>query len=752
MTYPLDLLDPPGSGRVTPNPVPRAPEGTLRGDVASRNFWAAGPQGGGAPPAAPTAPAGPATPSAPAAQPTPGRALVPTDGARMVSGDRMAVPGTPYQPNFTIPQGAGPAPGAGPASTAGGLRDAAYAAGQKVSPTINAGKEWLFGAAREAAPVAAAEPAKTVLGRAGQAVSGFGSKVGAGLGQAAHVAGRIGGITATADSFGQNVEGMSNVFYSGGATLGDKVAAGVEGAGNIIGTGVMSLGSKLPIAGPLIAGAIGPNPASRLADITNDSVLDKFNPGKGFGTTRAEQRMGMTPSNAAAAPAPAAPAAPAQAQAQAQAQTPTATPAQPGFTERSPGIFQRGKNEFSDAAGLRDASFWARGEISPQNMRAANAMDARYRAQAQAGAAPGGAGGSQYQREVEDANARNAAASILSANNRSILPGGGILSAEFQQQSNRESASRRMAEQAERRPGETAAAHNARVGMSKAIMERDQRETESVRGDGTARRGQDLGYSSTTRGQDLNYGATLRGQDMDLQGRIVPKQMEIQMQMAQRQRLADLTNGSRAAGPDGKPGAVDYTAAQQRALMMGDATSAEALGKMVSNVQGQTAAAQGIDDGFQKKLASRVAIPLMKDGQPTGQRNEVEEAAMVSQMMQSHPELNQLSPAQLNEALPKLLAGQTLLQKYNKVGQDTGFGWRGEIIPSYNDQLPQLATEPAPGALSHLRPQREGFFNGIGADPNDVTLRGNAGSYNLGPLNALEAETLRGWTTPATKK
>lgn len=747
MTYPLDLLDPPGSGRVTPNPVPRAPEGTLRGDVTSRNFWAAGPQPGGAPAAAPTAPA---------AQPTPGRALVPTDGARMVSGDRMAVPGTPYRPNFTIPMGEIP-PGAGPAPASAGLRDAAYAAGQKAGPAVAAGKEWLFGAAREAAPMAAAvEPAKTSLGRAGQALSGFGSKVGSGLGKAAHVAGRIGGITATADSFGRNVEGMSNVFYSDGATLGDKVAAGVEGAGNIFGTGVMSLGNKLPIVGPLIAGAIGPNPASRLADITNDSVLDKFNPGKGFGTTRAEQMMGMTPSNAAAAPAPA----PASYQADLRRADPGDTSreqvagpgAQQGFTERSPGIFQRGKSEFSDAAGLRDASFWARGEISPQNMRAANAMDARYRAEAQASAAPGGGAGSQYQREVEDANARNAAAAMIGANQRSILPGGGILSAEFQQQSNRESATRRMAEQAERRPGETAAAHNARVGVAKAIMERDQREAESVRGDGTARRGQDLGYSSTTRGQDLNHGATLRGQDMDLQGRIVPKQMEIQMQMAQRQRLADLVNGSRAAGPDGKPGAVDYTAAMQRAMAVGDITSAEALGKMVSSVQGQTAATQGIDKGFQDKLASRVSIPLMKDGQPTGQRDGAAESAMVSRIMQSHPELRQLSDPQLNEALPKLLARQTLLQKYNKAGQDTGFGWRGEIIPSYNDQLPQLATEPAPGALSHLRPQREGFFNGIGADPNDVTLRGNAGSYNLGPLDALEAETLRGWTAPATKK
>jgi len=749
MTYPLDLLDPPGSGRVTPNPVPRAPEGTLRGDVTSRNFWAAGPQPGGAPAAQP----GPAPAAQAAPAPAPGRALVPTDGARMVSGDRMAVPGTPYRPNFTIPMGEIP-PGAGPAPASAGLRDAAYSAGQKVGPAVSAGKEWLFGAAREAAPAAAAaEPAKTALGRAGQAVSGFGSKVGERLGKAAHVAGRIGGIAATAESFGQNVEGMGNVFYNDKATFSDKAAAGVEGAGNIIGTGLLSLGSKLPIAGPLIAGAVGPNPASRLADITNDSVLDKFNPGKGFGTTRAEQMLGMTPNNAAAAPAQP-PAAPVQAQAPAApAQAAPTIPAQPGFTERSPGIYQRGKNEFSDAAGLRDPGFWARGEISPQNMRAADAMDARYRAQASA--APSAPGGSQYQREVEEANARNAMGAMIGASQRSILPGGGILSKEFQEQSNRESAARRLAEQAERRPGETAAAHNARVGMAKAVMDRDQREVESVRGDNTNRRGQDLGYSSTTRGQDLNYGATLRGQDMELQGRIAPKQMEIQMMMAQRQRLADLANGSRTAGPDGKPGAVDYIAAQQRALLMGDATSAEALGKMVSNVQGQTAAAQGIDDGFQKKLASRVAIPLMKDGQPTGQRDEVAEAAMVSQLMQSHPELNQLSPAQLNEALPKLLAQQTLLKKWNDAGQNSGIGWRGEWVPSYNKRVPQSATVLAPGSLSHLTPENRGWWAGAGGRTGDTVLRDSQGwdsTYNLGPLNALEAETLREWTTPTNKK
>lgn len=178
-------------------------------------------------------------------------------------------PKTP--PGWVPPNPAAAAPNPAMPST-GGLRRAAFGAGQ----TAGKVKDWAVGTANP--------NAKGVLGKTADTAS-----------RGAKALGRVAGAVNLADSFTSNVKGMSNVFGSDDATISDKLAAGVEGAGNIVGTGMLSFSNKIPTIGPMISSFVGPNPASRLADTTDDSVLAKFNPNAGFGKTRAEQLITPTP-------------------------------------------------------------------------------------------------------------------------------------------------------------------------------------------------------------------------------------------------------------------------------------------------------------------------------------------------------------------------------------------------------------------------------------------------------------------------
>lgn len=214
--------------------------------------------------------------------------------------------------------------------------------------------------------------------------------------------GRVGGLAAVGESFRDNVQGMGNVFHSPDAKVSDKLAAGVEGAGNIIGTGALSLSGKFPLIGPAISGAIGPNPASALAGITGDSVLEKFNPGKGFGSTRVGRAVdgetavpGAQP--AAATPTPAPAAAPvaqptgikdpyADANAAKLATGGTNAPAQPdalppGYTNNvtRDGNSYSGMNVRGDITinGFQPGAGLGRTGPSSQNMAAADALAAR---------------------------------------------------------------------------------------------------------------------------------------------------------------------------------------------------------------------------------------------------------------------------------------------------------------------------------------------------------------------------------------
>lgn len=412
---------------------------------------------------------------------------------------------------------------------------------------------------------------------------------------------------------------------------------------------------------------------------------------------------------------------------------------EPGFTETNPGsgVFQRGKNEFSDATGLRDSKFWARGPVSEQNMRAADALAARY-------GQGSGAAQAQYQREVEEANQRNAMGRAIESSQRSLLPGGGILSAEFQEQSNRASEARRMMSEMERRPGETAAAHNARVGMAKTVMERDQKERESVRGDGTTRRGQDKNFDATTRGQDMNYSATLRGQDMDLQGRVLPKQMEIQMQMAQRQRLRDVMEASRTPGADGKPGEIDPLVAQQLAMQVGDTTTAKAIADWVASTQDVAAKGNDIRDKgakeFRDMFAGR-ATHLDKDGNP--EQTKATEARMANDYLTANPGIVNAPRTKQLAAASKAAAEFGVRQRINNL--DEG-GWRS-LLPTkiLGFQREIKKSEGLPDASWWAGAKLSDTVGGIrGAlSPNlekgdqYITLR-DGSQLNLGTMNAEE--------------
>ena len=188
------------------------------------------------------------------------------------------------RPNFTM-GGNGAPPKPAPMPSTGGLRQTLYnagkAAGQAVGravpgmeSTIGAVKNWSVGTADPKA-VGTLAKAKDLGGRTLQ-----------GLGRAA-------GLYNVGDSVAQNAKGLYNVFDSDAATTSDKFAAGVEAAGNVVGTGALNFygKGKLGAVGPVVSGAVGPNPASRLVDLADSSVLDKFNPDGGFGKTRTEQLL-----------------------------------------------------------------------------------------------------------------------------------------------------------------------------------------------------------------------------------------------------------------------------------------------------------------------------------------------------------------------------------------------------------------------------------------------------------------------------
>lgn len=178
-----------------------------------------------------------------------------------------------------------PAAAASPQSPTGGwLRRTAADVGQKAG-----------GLVREQFPAPAQIEGAGKLRQMGEVAKTRGA-------QAAKVAGRAMGAFSVADSLRENVPAMSNVFY-GDTPLADKAAAALEGGANIAATTGLSLASKFPVIGPMVSAGVGPNPASRLFDTTGDSVLDKYNPGKGFGSSAAPLPTEPTASGPAPAPA-----------------------------------------------------------------------------------------------------------------------------------------------------------------------------------------------------------------------------------------------------------------------------------------------------------------------------------------------------------------------------------------------------------------------------------------------------------------
>ena len=164
-----------------------------------------------------------------------------------------APPPGPANPGMANPQARaayaemarGSAPAAAPTAPAAGP-GAAYGAGRQAGQVAGAAKDWALGS-RPAAT--------TVLG-----------KVGNGVGAGLTAAGRAAGGLQVADTLRNNFDAMQNLARGENSGVSDYLAGGVEFIGNTVASGGAALSSKFPMLGPIAAGFIGSDGASRFID------------------------------------------------------------------------------------------------------------------------------------------------------------------------------------------------------------------------------------------------------------------------------------------------------------------------------------------------------------------------------------------------------------------------------------------------------------------------------------------------------
>lgn len=265
----------------------------------------------------------------------------------------------------------------------------------------------------------------------------------------------------------------------------------------------------------------------------------------------------------------------------------------------------------------------------------------------------------------------------------------------------------------------------------RARMAAMQSEAASLRGDATTRRGQDLTQETDIR----RDGTTRRGQDMDLQGRIMPKQMEMEQARAQRQRMVDTLRGATPVGKDGKPtGGINYLAAMESALANGDTATAKSISEFVEAQQKFVSGTNKIS-GENMERFRRFGTLRGEDGK----LDEVANQDLMNSILSQRPELMTAPDPVLNRDMPAIVAEQSVLQKVNKArAEQTGWGFRGDYIPSLNSREPVAYTGQVPDSFwrGYDKVGVEGFFNGAGAEDGDVTLRSSKGTvegrYNLG--------------------
>lgn len=539
-------------------------------------------------------------------------------------------------------------------------------------------------------------------------------------GQGANLTGKvIGGVT-VGDSAVQNGEAMGRLWANDKAGVLDKVVGTAEGLGNVATETALSFTKKFPIIGPMIAGAVGPSPVSRLASLTpSGSTLQRY--ADADPTTNAERMLRTPVSPRAVAPAT-------------SATTPALTDVQRGGGNAAPvapnNVLRVG-NSYSGPEGISgDIQVNNRpgggtvsmmggqpGDATPEQRLAQIHRDSAHMAEMNAmrqqlsdGANPmagvsgligsGGYGGARTPEQL----ARDAAVSASSITNTQ-----GISSRE---------AARLKREDAR---------------MLLEARRNDQNNDTLRRGQDITGRGQELQHSATLRGQDITgrgqdmtYDAAMYGHNVDLQGKMAP----IEMKKAQMQRARMILNHPSVAGDMGRASAL--------AAQTGDTELANALLAQAKDAQtlGHNASTNA------DRASESFATATDKDGK--GYIDPAKLATARTLRQNIAPGYDQMSESQRAVAKPVVDAGQNIVMGMNKVDRPTF----AQMI-RWDGPSPQLTTVPDlrdakvdyVGALDHER-----LIPGNNIRRGDVRMRLRDGTTRYIPrehYNANEMDVVK---------
>jgi hypothetical protein len=254
------------------------------------------------------------------------------------------------------------------------------------------------------------------------------------------------------------------------------------------------------------------------------------------------------------------------------------------------------------------------------------------------------------------------------------------------------------------------------TGMNNATSERNT----AVNNATSRANNQDTNDTSRANNQDTTAASRYSA---DAPGRLAQRKTEIDIN----RRATVLQNATDANGN------VDYGKAQELDVRLGG--DGKQYADIVTAAQNAAGKTQDLRKGSRDALAAELSVPVLDDkGKPTGKRDEAAEARMTAGIREMFPNVQD---ADLLKNIGHYKGEYELAQAVNRANRDSGLGWRGDILPSYNSARPGFS-----GAVP------ENYFKGFGAsdatgwslgsDKGDVNLRSNElweQNVNLGNLS-----------------
>lgn len=388
-------------------------------------------------------------------------------------------------------------------------------------------------------------------------------------GQGMNVLGRVGGALTVGDSAVENAGSMGRLWANDNAGTLDKIAGTAEGLGNVAAETALSFTKKFPVIGPMVAGAVGPSPVSRVASMfPGGSTLQKY--AGADPTTNAEQML-RSPVASRVPPAPA-PAPTSTDNTLPTSKTPvefspTDGPMQPAGARNN--VLRVG-NSYSGPEGIAGNvqvnNQGGRGTVTMMGGQPGDATPAQRLAQIERDTA--------HAREMNGLRQQVADSQNPMAGVTGLIGSGGYGGARTPEQLARDAAvsasSITNTQGLSARQRRNFAQQDAQLAIE--ARRNDQNNETLRRGQDITGRGQDLqhfatlrGQDITGRGQDMTYNAAMYGHDVDLRGKMAP----IEMKRAQMQRMQAAMSHSTVGGDPVKAAALLSS--------MGDVEGANAL-------------------------------------------------------------------------------------------------------------------------------------------------------------------------------